>query len=239
MLGIMSTDRDFYDNEDLTDIVPYFVSYIKPYASAWLPEMGKNFLGRTDVKILDLGAGSCTLSLMMSDEPYVENIEAVDISAKKMTDLSKLVHKEVGGKPEKLIFSEIDFNDPLPFADNSFDLVVMDAALHHSRNIWVTLSEIRRVLKSGGFFIAQREAYTSPLTHKITFRRILESPEAAAGVSENAYLKSQYDYYLRVNGFLPEFQAVLTDWKFKALFFLNGILFSKYNIIARSTKTVG
>jgi ubiquinone/menaquinone biosynthesis C-methylase UbiE len=139
--------------------------------------------------------------------------------------------------PEKLSFSEIDFNDPLPFQDNEFDIVVMDAALHHSRNLWITLSEIRRVLKPGGFFIAQREAYTSPLTHKITFKRLLESPEAAAGVSENAYLKSQYDYYLRVNGFLPEFQTVLTNWKFKALFFLNGILFSKYNIIARSTKT--
>jgi ubiquinone/menaquinone biosynthesis C-methylase UbiE len=232
----MSTDRDFYDNEDLTGIVPYFVSYIKPYADAWLPNMRQNFANRSDVRVLDLGAGSCTLSLMMSDEPYVSTIEAVDISAKKMTDLSKLVHKEVGGKPEKLSFSEIDFNDPLPFADDEFDMVVMDAALHHSRNIWVTLSEIRRVLKPHGYFVAQREAYTSPLTHKITFRRILESPEAAAGVSENAYLKSQYDYYLRVNGFIPEFQTVLTDWKFKLLFFLNGILFSKYNIISRSTK---
>jgi ubiquinone/menaquinone biosynthesis C-methylase UbiE len=233
----MSTDKDFYDNEDLTAIVPYFVSYIKPYASAWLPQMRKNFRERKNVKILDLGAGSCTLSLMMSEEPYVESIEAVDISARKMSQLSELVQKEVGGKSEKLSFSEIDFNDPLPFEDNAFDLVVMDAALHHSRNIWVTLSEIRRVLKPNGYFVAQREAYTSPLTHKVTFRRILESPEAAAGVSENAYLKSQYDYYLRVNGFIPEFQAVLTDWKFKALFFLNGILFSKYNIISRSTKT--
>ncbi len=233
----MSSDRDFYDNEDLSDMVPYFVSYIKPYASAWLPEMRRHFNNRSDVNILDLGAGSCTLSLMMSDETYVKNIEAVDISAKKMRDLSQKVHKEVGGKPEKLSFSEIDFNEPLPFADNQFDIVVMDAALHHSRNIWVTLSEIRRVLKPNGYFVAQREAYTSPLTHKITFSRLLESPEAAAGVSENAYLKSQYDYYLRVNGFIPEFQAVLSDWKFKLLFFLNGILFSKYNIISRSTKT--
>lgn len=233
----MSTDRDFYDKEDLTGIVPYFVSYIKPYADAWLPSMRRNFEGRNDVRILDMGAGSCTLSLIMSEETYVSRIEAVDISAKKMTELSALVHKEVGGKPEKLSFSEIDFNDPLPFDDNAFDLVVMDAALHHSRNIWVTLSEIRRVLKPQGYFVAQREAYTSPLTNKRTFRVILESPEAAAGVSENAYLKSQYDYYLRVNGFNPEFQAVLTEWKFKLLFFLNGILFSKYNIISRSTKT--
>jgi ubiquinone/menaquinone biosynthesis C-methylase UbiE len=156
----MSTDRDFYDKEDLTGIVPYFVSYIKPYAAAWLPAMRKNFTGRSDVRILDLGAGSCTLSLMMSEEPYVESIEAVDISAKKMTQLSELVQKEVGGNAEKLSFSEIDFNDPLPFEDNAFDLVVMDAALHHSRNIWVTLSEIRRVLKPNGYFVAQREAYT-------------------------------------------------------------------------------
>ncbi len=233
----MSTDRDFYDQEDQSYDVPYFVSYVKPYISAWLPSMRKNFSGRNDVRVLDLGAGSCTLSLIMSEEEYVKSIVAVDISEKRMNSLCQRVQKEVGGKPEKLSYKEIDFNDPLPFADNAFDMVVMDAALHHSRNIWVTLSEIRRVLKPQGYFIAQREAYTSPFTHKRTFRVILESPEAAAGVSENAYLKSQYDYYLRVNGFLPEFQAVYTEWKFKLLFFLNGILFSKYNIISRSTKT--
>ncbi len=233
----MSADRDFYDNEVLTDLVPHFVPNIKLYAENWFAVMRREFRGRSDVRVLDLGAGSCTLSLMMSDEPYIKAITAVDISAKKMADLSVLTAKEVGGDLKKLSFQEIDFNDPLPFADNEFDIVVMDAALHHSRNIWVTLSEIRRVLKPGAYFVAQREAYVSPLSSKITFRRLLESPEAAAGVSENAYLKIQYDYYLRVNGFVPRFLPIYPTWLFKCLFFLNGLAFSKYNIVSRSTKS--
>ena len=235
----MSADRDFYDKEDLTQSVPHFVSYIQPYATNWFAVMRKEFAERNGIRVLDLGAGSCTLSLMLSAEPYIGTIKAVDISAKKMADLSALVCREVGGDLNKLSFQEIDFNEKLPFDDNAFDLVVMDAALHHSRNIWETLAEIRRVLQPGGRFVAQREAYTSPLSSRVTFRRLLKSPEAAAGVSENAYLKVQYDYYLRVNGFIPEFLPVYPSLFFRLFFFLNGLAFSKYNIVARSTKGDG
>lgn len=233
----MSSDKDFYDAELMEGSRQDFVNYVKPYTSNWLARLDRDFANKTNVSALDLGAGSCTISLLLSDKAYITNVIAADISNVRMQQIVPETHKIVGGNIQKLSFREIDFNDPLPFADNEFDLVVMDASLHHSRNIWVTLAEIRRVLVPGGLFVAQREAYTSPLTHWITFRRLLASPEVAAGVSENAYLVSQYDYYLRANGFIPEFLPVFESWKFRMLFFLNGILFSKYNIIARSTKS--
>jgi ubiquinone/menaquinone biosynthesis C-methylase UbiE len=213
-----------------------FVNYVRPYVSSWLTRLDSEFLGQKNIRVLDLGAGSCTISLFVSERPYVSEVVAADISSKRMQQILPDTHALVGGNLNKLSFQEIDFNELLPFKNNSFEVVVMDASLHHSRNIWVTLSEIRRVLAPGGIFVAQREAYTSPLTHWITFRRLLASPEVAAGVSENAYLVSQYDYYLRANGFIPEFLPVYETWTFKLLFFLNGIAFSKYNIIARSTK---
>jgi ubiquinone/menaquinone biosynthesis C-methylase UbiE len=234
----MSADKEFYNKELIEGEIERAVNYITPYIDAWRPQARSHFSDSTPIRVLDLGAGSCTISLVLSKEPYVGSIVASDISALRMENIAPKTQAIVGGLLEKLSFQEIDFNVTLPFDDNSFDLVIMDAALHHSRNIWETLTEIRRVLKPKGMFVAQREAYVSPLTHWITFKRLLASPEVAAGVSENAFLISQYDYYFRVNGFIPAFHPVFERWIFKALFFLNGIAFSKYNIVSVSTKTV-
>ena len=231
-----NSDKQFYDNELLEGQADYYTNYIMGYTDNWLDKYRDKLSNRGSLKVLDLGAGSCTTSLQISKENFVDSITAVDISARRMQEMSKETHQKIGGDLEKLEFREIDFNDPLPFENDEFDLVIMDASLHHSRNIWHTLTEIGRVLKKGAYFVAQREAYTSPWSNRITFQRLLKSPEVAAGVSENAYLKSQYDYYLRVHGFEPDFIPALTSWKFKALFFLNGLLFSKYNIVAKNTK---
>ncbi len=227
-------DKDFYDNEDAIWTPRDYRGYVLPYITAWYGAVRPMLPPKA--ALLELGAGTCTTALTVSKEDFVGEIVVSDISAKRMKGLSMRTNELVQGDISRLSFVESNFNDPLPFPDDRFDLVVMDAALHHSRNVWVTLAEVRRVLKPGGVFVAQREAFTSPLTHWITFDRLLASPEAAAGVSENAYLKSQYDYYLRVNGFEPRFMPVLTNWKFKLLRFANGWLFSKYNIVSRSTR---
>jgi len=41
----------------------------------------------------------------------------------------------------------------LPFSDSAFDVVLAYAVLEHLHSPWVALSEIRRVLKPGGFFV--------------------------------------------------------------------------------------
>lgn len=48
----------------------------------------------------------------------------------------------------------------MPFADNTFDLVVCFGVLHHIPNVSFVISEIHRCLKKGGTFIA-REPITS------------------------------------------------------------------------------
>lgn len=229
-------DKEFYDSEIALDAIPAWAEEVRYYAESWIGEAHQWFPGRNDVRALDLGAGSCTTSLLLSREDFVSEIVAADLSVVRMQELAPRIQALFGGNFDKLTFQAANMNEPLAFPDNHFDLIIMDAALHHSRNIWATLSEVRRLLKPGGFFVAQREAFTSPLTNRITFRRLLASPEIAAGVSENAYLPSQYDYYLRVHGFEPRFIPVYESLKFRLLFFLNGIVFSKYNIVARSTK---
>jgi ubiquinone/menaquinone biosynthesis C-methylase UbiE len=231
-----NADKAYYDNDLLEGQAESYVPQISYYAEAWLRPLAAELRAAGPLRVLDLGAGSCTTSLVISKEDYVASVAAADISEARLETMSRQTQRVAGGDLAKLSYHAIDFNKPLPFEDSRFDLVVMDAALHHSRNIWETLGEIRRVLKPHGIFVAQREAYTSPLTNRITFKRLLASPEVAAGVSENAYLPSQYDYYLRANGFTVKFMPVRETWLHKALFFLNGIAFSKYNILARSTK---
>jgi ubiquinone/menaquinone biosynthesis C-methylase UbiE len=227
----VNTDKAYYDSSvnNLTDLT--FVDGISIYVNDWIDN--SKIFHSDNLRVLELGAGSCTTGCLLSRKKAVKSVVESDISAWKMEQIAPMVCRRVGGDFSKLSFVESDFNDPLPFGNEEFDIVVMDAALHHSRNIWLTLSEIRRVLKKNGTFVAQREAYTSPMTHNITFNRLLESPEFAAQVSENAYLKSQYSYYLKANGFLPEFVSVFENWKFRIFWFLNGIFFSKYNIYCK------
>lgn len=231
----MSSDKEYYDNSSLVGKEKLFIKNALPFIEVWTKSYFENS-NLYEAEILELGAGSCTTGAIVSKYSAVKSVTECDISEKKMIELSKSVCDIVGGDFSKLKFKECDFNLPLPFADATFDVVIMDAALHHSRNMFFTLSEIKRVLKSDGVFIAQREQYVSPLTHWLTFRRLLQSPEVCAGVSENAYLKSQYDYYLRASGFVPKFRPVLSGFLQNMLFFLNGLVFSKYNIVSTIKK---
>jgi ubiquinone/menaquinone biosynthesis C-methylase UbiE len=51
----------------------------------------------------------------------------------------------------------VELEAPLPFGDNSFDLVVCTEVLEHVRDVQLLLSEARRVLEPGG-----RLAVTTP-----------------------------------------------------------------------------
>jgi SAM-dependent methyltransferase len=56
------------------------------------------------------------------------------------------------------------FADHLPFASNSFDVVICDNVLEHLEHPWGLLREVGRVLKPGGVFFAK----TPNRTHYMT-----------------------------------------------------------------------
>ncbi len=234
----ISSDQLYYDKGVAEEDVAPYVQDIATFFDGWANERKRWFEGRDDVRVLELGAGSCAMSLMASLEPWSGEIVAGDISVARMEQIRPQAQAMFGGKLEKIRLTEIDINEPLSFPDQHFDLVMMDGTLHHSRAIWFTVSEIHRVLKSQGHFVAQREQFVAPLTSRIKLKRLLATDEVMNGVSENAYLKEQYEYYLRANGFDVRFLPVLPSAKFKALGFLNGLAFSKYNIVATKVNEV-
>lgn len=222
----VSSDQTFYDERPagtseqhevwMREIEFYFHGY---------SEKINDLLLNTGGSVAELGAGSCGLSLCLSMLPRVNKVASLDISLKRMEKMIDLSFSVLGGNKDNITPIACDFNGRLPFEDEELDAVFFDAALHHTRSMWATLSECNRVLRPGGFLVAQRESYLSPIRAKHQIANLLKMPEVAANVSENMYLKEQYFYYLVVNGFdvtfLPRSQSLIKQ----VLAPLNGMLF--------------
>ena len=95
----------------------------------------------TNKKVLDLGGRDGTLTKHFID---TNNVTLADI------DENALKYAQNNYRVETM---KVDLNQSLPFPDNSFDVVVMAEVLEHLPYPSLTLSEIKRVLKTNGEFI--------------------------------------------------------------------------------------
>jgi ubiquinone/menaquinone biosynthesis C-methylase UbiE len=99
-----------------------------------------------DERVLDVGAGTGLLALAAARTPA--RVTALDISA-AMCDRLKVVAAEQGAGLEAIVHASAD---SLPFADESFDVVVSNYCLHELDDEAKrrALQEIQRVLRSRG-----------------------------------------------------------------------------------------
>jgi ubiquinone/menaquinone biosynthesis C-methylase UbiE len=225
--AVTSSDQIFYDQEPVGSMEDHakWMREIEFYFHGYAHRLDYALAG-TGGYVAELGAGSCGLSVCLSRLDNVKRITSIDISMVRMQKMIELSAVVLGGNKSKIQPIACDFNGNLPFEDGELDLVVFDAALHHTRSMWVTLGECNRVLKKGGVLIAQRESYLSTLRSKAQINRLLKSPEVAAKVAENTYLLEQYVYYLRVSGFTVEFVR-RSQGKIKSMLSIfNGSLFT-------------
>lgn len=236
-------DKAFYDNtaeekQKLTESsLCLWMKKIESYFHLYAILVNKHCENTTG-KVVELGAGSCVLSLCLSRLNNVKEVVCFDISKSRMETYMKVSQQCVGGNMNKLTLQEGDFNAPLPFPDKSIDVLVFDASLHHSRSIWHLLRECNRVLRNNGYLIAQREQYLSLLFTKSRIKRLLQSEEVSLGVSENTYLREQYEYYLAVHGFKTTFIKTNNPPIKKWLKFLNGILFTDGVLVSIKEKNL-
>jgi ubiquinone/menaquinone biosynthesis C-methylase UbiE len=108
-------------------------------------EIHKVLPANKKLSILDLGVGDGKLILSL---PRTHQFIGLD-SCKEQLDLADLQAKKQGTKI-KLILS--DFTS-IPLADNTIDVVVSNASLHHGKHKAIIFSEVYRVLKTPGIFI--------------------------------------------------------------------------------------
>jgi len=94
-------------------------------------------------RILDLGIGTGESSKRFKSIGC--NITGIDGSVKMLEECKK---KNIG---EKLILHNLE-NSPFPLEKDSFDIVISNGVFHLIKPLKPIFSEIKRILKSNGFF---------------------------------------------------------------------------------------
>jgi SAM-dependent methyltransferase len=123
-------------------------------------------------RIVDLGCGSGAFTRLLSDALFA--VEGVDISP-RLVALARRMHPLI-------VFREGDV-EALPFADCTFDGVLLSGIVHHLPDPSRCAAEVRRILKPGGWFFAFDPNRLNPLMYLYRDR---SSPfYSSVGVTEN------------------------------------------------------
>lgn len=99
-------------------------------------------------KVLDIGAGSGV-------DTYRLVVEGADVTALEYNPV--LVRRGQKEVPEARWIGGV--SHALPFRSGSFDIVCCNAALHHMRDLQISLTEMLRVLRPGGIMITTGDPY--------------------------------------------------------------------------------
>jgi SAM-dependent methyltransferase len=113
-----------------------------------LPEVGD---------ALDLGCGDGRLTA----ELHARSVTGADASEVAL----QRARERLG---ERVSLVRVEPDEPLPFDDGSFDLVLCAETLEHVRDVQLFLSEVRRVLRPGGTL-----ALTTPAHSRLTALRLV------------------------------------------------------------------
>ena len=123
--------------------------------------------------LLDLATGSGDLALAALDAG-VEQITAVDISARMMAAAAAKIAKVENG--ERIVLRRAAA-ESLPFADESFDAVIVGFGVRNFADLDKGLSEMRRILKPGGVAVILEfslpSAFPARSLHRFYLRKIV------------------------------------------------------------------
>ena len=105
--------------------------------------------GRSFDDALEIGSGTGYFSLNLVQQGIIGKLTATDISPGMLTQLASTA-AALGLKNVTTVVTEAE---TLPFADESFDLVLGHAVLHHIPDLDRAFAEFKRVLRPGGVIV--------------------------------------------------------------------------------------
>ncbi len=113
--------------------------------------------------ILDIATGTGDLAIQFAQNTHAAKIIGLDLSEGMLS----VARKKVKGTA---IENTVDFvkgdSEALPFEDNSFDAITVSFGIRNFENLEKGLSEILRVLKSGGIFVILETSVPSKFPFK-------------------------------------------------------------------------
>ena len=118
----------------------------KPVYDNWLDSY-QEVLNSCKTKVLDLGCGTGNDTLYLTEKGF--QVIACDYSHVALEKVAKQI------KTAQTKF--VDISQPLPFEDNSFDLIIADLSLHYfdEKTTFEVMKEIKRILTLNGSLIAR------------------------------------------------------------------------------------
>ncbi|MBA2728451.1 MAG: class I SAM-dependent methyltransferase [Parachlamydiaceae bacterium] len=110
-------------------------------------------------KILELGAGHGQDSIFFINQGYEVVSTDIETSSLKL-NLSKLPETLT----KKIKVMQVDLKEPLPYKDNSFDIVYAHLSLHYfdQEITYEIINEIERILKPGGVIAFLTNSISDP-----------------------------------------------------------------------------
>ena len=159
---------------------------------------------------LEIGSGTGYFTLNL--------LQAGVIGAATCTDISPGMLTSLRANAERLgldVATEACDAEALPFADDSFDLVLGHAVLHHLPNLDVAFSEFHRVLAPGGTVLFAGEpsrvgdriaAYPKRAAGRVApgWRRLLGARKATEGHHDGGSANHALEGSVDVHAFVPE-----------------------------------
>ena len=100
-----------------------------------------------EIRYLDLGCEDGRLTLERANKIGTGSIYGVEI-------MDSVIKK---ARQKGIIVKKADLNGKIPFPNKSFDVITATQVIEHLYNIDALVSEVYRILKSGGIFIVSTE----------------------------------------------------------------------------------
>ena len=180
-------ERKYYSESWPEKPVPY--EHLEAYLTNWL-NTEDVFNGK---RVLDIGAGECAYTRLISAKFKPKEIIAADLFIKRMLPAAK------NNRNGKLKFVQADLFQ-LPFANSSFDVVFGSLVLEQIPDLEDCISEISRILTKKGVYVGIEANTYNP---KHLFRYFFGEHSANQFLLRGKHLKvfNKYGFDLKLKYF--------------------------------------
>ena len=137
----------------------------------------KYLQGKTNLKLLSLGSGSCSHELIFAQQPCFSEVRCVDMSDRLLAK-AKQEASDLGLK--NMVFEATDVNQ-LEFQEGAYDMVLFHSSLHHFKNIHGLIgSKVFAAIKNTGLLVIND--YVGPNRLQWTKKQLKETNQILQGV---------------------------------------------------------